>query len=387
MSTIVRAKLNNPAVLRWARENAGYDVHRMAQLMGKGPETIEAWETGEARPTIRQLRKFAHKVHRPLAALYLPEVPDDAQLPRDYRMVPGAERGEFTPEALLAFRQLSNSLSYLRGLVADLGEPLSLDLPHWLDTGESPPTRAAELRETIGVSFPEQVGWSNNYEALREWRSALFDRGVVVQAFPVPVEDVRGFSMIEHGLSGIGLSSKDAVLGRVFSLFHEVAHVCLRQPGASGILTGPDCADDVAQLERYCDKFAAAFLLPAREPEVEAAVTALQGEFTISRASSLAHRLKVSKYVLARRVLDTGLISSSDYWQHIDAWRSADAANVRSGKGGNYYKNKVSGLGPRYVGKILQGVARNVITERDAARALGIRLGGLDRVREMAGSS
>ena len=192
--------------------------------------------------------------------------------------------------------------------------------------------------------------------------------------------------MIEHGLAGIGVSSKDAVFGRIFSMFHEVAHICLRLPGVSGFVSREQSDADVGRLEVYCDRFAAACLLPAGEPEVQKALDYIGEDLTLARADSMADRLKVSKYVLMRRARDEGLVDVGEYWGCIDEWRRQDVGRGGPGGGGNYYTNKVSGLGRGFVTKVFQAMDRGAITERDAARVLDVRIGGLDGVREIVAS-
>src|SRR5712691_10454009 len=62
-------------VLEWARKNAGISVDVAAKRAGVKPERLEAWERGEANPTISQLRALAAAYRRPLALFYLSEPP------------------------------------------------------------------------------------------------------------------------------------------------------------------------------------------------------------------------------------------------------------------------------------------------------------------------
>ena len=58
-----KVKLNDPALLTWARESAGYSVDDVADwFKTKSAADIRAWENGRDAPTYRQLEKFARKV-------------------------------------------------------------------------------------------------------------------------------------------------------------------------------------------------------------------------------------------------------------------------------------------------------------------------------------
>ena len=80
MSIRVEA-LITPALLRWGRETAGYDVETASAKASVKPEALESWESGQARPSIPQLRKLAKLYKRPIAVFYLPEPPQGFTVP------------------------------------------------------------------------------------------------------------------------------------------------------------------------------------------------------------------------------------------------------------------------------------------------------------------
>lgn len=381
MPPTARVRLNNPSLLTWARETAGYTVEQMAEHMGKSPEDICEWESGTAAPTYRQLQDFANKVKRSVAALYLPDVPDEPPLPEDFRTLPVGGTSEFSSESLLAFRELRSSLSEWRDLLRLLAVDEELALPRWRGT-DAAVERAGYLRERIGISVADQVSWRNYYAALDEWRWALHGLGVLVQVFAFPIEDVRAFSMIQHDLGGIGLSSRDAPSGRIFSLFHEVGHLCLRRPGVSGDpLHASGANTSAARVERYCDSFAVAFLLPLDSEEVSRAVETIASDFTEETVAAAARRLKVSKDVLARRAHDAGAVDHRDYWRAVEQWRRHGAMRTRSSGGGDFVVNQVSHKGKPFVSDVLQALDAGALTAFEASKMLSLRPGHLEKAR------
>ncbi|HVS83875.1 MAG TPA: helix-turn-helix transcriptional regulator [Pyrinomonadaceae bacterium] len=48
-----------PELLSWARERAGYDPDALAHRFPK----LAAWEQGTAKPTLKQIEKFASATH------------------------------------------------------------------------------------------------------------------------------------------------------------------------------------------------------------------------------------------------------------------------------------------------------------------------------------
>ena len=50
---------------------------------------MQAWEDGEAHPSMAQLRRMAAAYRRLLSDFYLPRPPEDDPLPHDFRRLPG----------------------------------------------------------------------------------------------------------------------------------------------------------------------------------------------------------------------------------------------------------------------------------------------------------
>jgi len=389
MPQSARVKLNNPALLTWAREAAGYDEEEFSRRMKQSAETICAWEEGREQPTYRQLQDFAKKVSRPIAALFLPEEPEEPPLPDDFRVVPGKERESFTPDALLAFRKLRNNIAELHALLSEMGESPELRIPSWRAPDEPVAPRADQLRDLLGVTFETQIGWADKYEALNEWQSALFECGVLVQTFKIPIEDVRAFSLLAPELGGIGINTEDAPRGRIFSLFHEVAHLCLRKPGVSGDLTqrARGAGGPVVRVEDYCDAFAAAFLLPHTHPAVAEALEELARDFGFEVAQRYAKKFKVSKYVIAHRLHDLDKVSSQVYWSVRNAWLQRDrqiAAGKKRSGGGNNLRNTVSHAGKRYVAVVIEAWDMGIVTTHEASEMLSLKPASLEEARLMA---
>lgn len=383
------AKLNNPALLTWARESVGYSAQDVADFMDKPVDTILSWERGDDAPTYKQLKRFAAKVGRAVATLYLPLPPDDTRPPKDFRVMPDRGEGSFTPKAHIAFRELEASVSQLRLITTSLRQDIRLQLPRWGRPADAT-TRAAELREHVGISLESQLSWRNWHQALNEWEWALLSRGVLTQVFQMPIDDVRAFSLIADGLGGVGLNSSELAPGRVFSLFHEVAHLCLRQPGVSGEYGSLAELERSAsaQLERYCNRVAAEFLLPPKHPEVLAAVEELSHSFTREVADRLARRFCVSKYVIARRTLEVGGVDASLYWSTRDRWEDEDerARTERgSGDGGpNWVTMQVSHHSKPFVLKVFDAVDIGALSAHDASEILSVSPSRLEEARAKA---
>ncbi len=94
---------------------------------------------------------------------------------------------------------------------------------------------------------------SATYKALR---LALEEQNLLVLQLPMGKEACRGFSMYDEVVPLIAVNGSERIpSARSYTLLHELAHLLRREESVCG---GGE--DDV---ERWCDAFAAAFLMPA----------------------------------------------------------------------------------------------------------------------------
>ncbi|OHB74309.1 MAG: hypothetical protein A2Z25_23305 [Planctomycetes bacterium RBG_16_55_9] len=222
------------SILKWARETIGKSIEEVARRLDISESVVERWESGEKRPTLKQLRELSKFYKRPLAAFFLSAPPAEAPTPTDFRTLPKTSKKPFSEKTLLAMRRarrlqaLANELSKTldREYRLEVGQAALSDNLQWL---------ASQVRERLGVTIEEQLNWKNEAAALTEWRRRVEEGGVLIFEQPFPFEEGRAFSFAEAERPVIVLNSNDpATNGRIFSLFHEYAHLLLRQSGSTG---------------------------------------------------------------------------------------------------------------------------------------------------------
>src|SRR5438445_10764685 len=113
--------LVNPPLLVWAREEAGYSLEKAAERTGFSVEKLRAWETSEAKPTLRQAERLAQFYHRPYSVFCLSAPPATRPLAAEYRRLPGVQPGKESPELRLALRQMIYRRTVALRLRAELG--------------------------------------------------------------------------------------------------------------------------------------------------------------------------------------------------------------------------------------------------------------------------
>ena len=304
-----------PELLRWARESIGVKIDDVAHALDVAKQDVVRWES-EARPLrLTQLEKLSELYKRPLAAFFLPAVPKEPSLPRDFRKLPDSD--SLSPASRLAIRRARR----LRSIAIELAEALK-EKPqnkiHKINTSAQPETVAATAREKLAVPLERQFRWRDSRHALAEWRAAIEKMGVLVFQLPMPLKEVRGFSISEDEYPTIVINTKDTVNGRIFSLLHEYAHVLLHAGGLCDMHENDSLPSGIS-IEHFCNWFSGSVLVP-RGALLNHRLTALalaDGSFSGEIINGLAKSFKVSQDVILRRLLTMELISKDVYQRKI----------------------------------------------------------------------
>ncbi len=384
--------LIRPELLVWARQSAGFSLDAAAAKLRVSEDRLRSWETGEARPTVAQLRMAAKIYKRPLAIFYLPEPPFDFQPLRDYRRVPDAELGQLSPGLLAVIRRahaVREAAIELREL-AD--EPV--DSAPKLDEGTTDPERyGAAARALLGVTLAQQAGWSDPRRALNAWLDAVSGLDVLVlQAQSIPVREMRGFSISTDRLPVVVLNGGDFPRGRIFTLLHEFAHVLRHADGVCDVLPRRQARGPADEIEIFCNQVAAAALMPLDAFLAEPTLQNLpaDGRWREGIIRDLSEKYSVSQEAIVRRLYSVGL-ADWDFLQDKEAeYRAAYQAfreeqkrkrdeEERSG-GPSYYRMKVRDLGRGFIESALDAYYRRAITGSDLSEYLEIKLNGLPKL-------
>ena len=383
---VVRATGINPAMLRWARERAGYSVEEVASRLKRTQTEIYSWESGEEYPTWRQLEHLARDLyHRPTALFFLWDPPEEEILAAEFRRLPETALDDLEPDTWLAVREA-------KARQLDLAELTEFDDPgaKWLLQDidgakvDAPDELAAEVRRYLGIAPADQLEWTSDDEALDNWRDAVQSAGVWVFKRSFRQQDVAGFCLNGGPHPLVYLNNGQPKVRQIFTLFHELAHLLyefnhLERSGIDrylGFLQGQD-----REVEIACNRFAGEFLVP-RDHFLQNFGLVVSGEPTDDVLFTLSHNYRVSREVILRKYLDQGWIDGRFYRDKVTSWeneRSPEAGN--SQRGGNYYANQGTYLGTKYTALAFRGYYQGAYDVDQLAEYLDIKasnVGGLE---------
>lgn len=369
-------------VLRWAREKSGFSIEevaaKLASVGGITAETVGSWEEGYASPRLTALRKLAQLYKRPMAVFFLDEPPPEPVPPKNFRVLPSGEPKPLSPQTLLAVRTARRLQEIAREITEDLGREPDVRIPEAHLSGD-PVALAADERKRLGASLEEQMSFADAGRALWYWRDLVESVGCFVFQFPFPTSDTRAFSEYLDDGPIIVLSSKDEPVARVFSVFHEYAHLLLRLGGICPDFGVAYMKSFEGQVEQFCNAFAASFLVPA--PAFVAAADQLQEPTSEGGIVQLSYRFSVSKHTILRRFLDLGWVDLAYYRQKDKEWDEAHKG--KKSKGGPKQDLKaLSQRGRRFTSLVLEARDRGLLSPPAVVESLGVRTKYLGEIRE-----
>jgi len=369
----------NPEILRWARERAGFSEEETAKKLKISIENYRKIETGKKKPTFTQIERLARIFKRPTAVFFLPEPPDEPPFSASFRIMPKSEQN-LSRELRLAIRKARYYQSIANELMEDLGINPKANVK-FATINDDPLLLAREERRKLGISIEEQFEFRNAYSAFNRWRNAVEAQNILVFQFKFPIESARGFSLMDKEPPVIVLNSSDNILARIFTLFHEYAHILLRLPE---IYTGEETIDYDKEIESWCNKFASEFLVPENFLKNEKSYREL-----INKTKSLeevlkilSQRFKVSKHAILTKLKVINVISNEEYEEISLKLKSQFIKEEKRGFSLPAHKRCIQEKGEKFVSIVLNAKEKEIITSADMIEYLSLKLDNLKRLIE-----
>lgn len=375
----------NKDVLTWAREVRGFTRQQTALKLKISEHELAEIEEGRQLPTTTIFNRMIVVYKQTESTLLLAQPPSTPSLPEDYRTAAG-RRATLSPETRLVIRDVQELQQYVSELVEDDPKLIERAQLPVFTLKDNPEEKATQERARIGVALSVQLNWSLT-ESFDKWRDQLGRRGMLLLLKAMPWDDCRGFSLLDHTLlPTIVVNAEDKPTARVFTLFHEYAHLSLRSAGICR-LTLMD-----SSVERWCNLFAAAFLLPAKELREQALHLSPEAgptyEWPMSRISRLANYYRVSRAVVALRLQTLHLTTPNYFDQHkaeltsFDRQPKPDKPLKIKRKPGWREKQRLKEVGLAAASVIVGAWREQIVEATEAADVLNLSLDELRGLQE-----
>ena len=326
------------SVLAWALQRADRSYEKTVKKFPK----LEAWLSGDALPSLRELEKFASFTHVSLGALIMPEPPDET-LPiadmrtRDSKVIERPSGNLL--DTINRYQQFQDWYhDYAREQGAEklpfLGSASTQDNPHMV---------ARRVRELLRLdrakaTSPDQ--WRRDIvKALEDVGTLVMMSGIVGNNTrrPLSTDEFRGFSLYDDLAPLIFVNLAGESYGaQNFTLVHEFAHLLAGHSALSG---GDHLLGGTGE-EAWCNRVAALALLP------DDALVAFDAAQSVQDYRVAARRFGVSAEVALHRLCSARRIDEGHYRTVLDAVRADyGAEKMQSRKGGDFYNTLTARLG------------------------------------------
>lgn len=306
----------NPEILQWARQTAGLDMGRAAQLLGfrdgtkrTAVQRLRDLEKGDEDPSVSVLDRMAARYRRPTIVFYLPNPPADEEGVARLRSAPK----DLSPadEGLLnAFvRVLRGRQNLLREALEDYGDVERVD---WVGSAAEADGReaiSARIREVLRldvVSYRAQPDAEAGFAFLRR-RAEAAGVFVLLQGdfgswqSALEIDLFRGLSLADPVAPFVVINPQDATSAWSFTLLHEMTHLVLGQSE----FANPASND---RMEQLCNDVAGDLLLPESDVRTLDDLRGLGVESLADQIPEFAGRWRVSSSMVAYRATRLGYI-------------------------------------------------------------------------------
>jgi len=358
-----------PRLLHWACERAGFGLDELAEKIPQLP----AWESGERKPTLKQLEKFAHTVHAPVGYLFLQEPPVEQVPIPDFRTIGNAYLDHPSPDLLDTIYICQQRQEWYRDYARSMGEE-TCPFVGAANVGQNVQTVAESIRQALGFDVAARRRMRTWEEALRQFTDQADELGVLIMVNGVvgsnnhrklDPDEFRGFALADGLAPLVFINGSDTKSAQMFTLAHELAHIWLGETGLSDV--EPVCSPS-NRVEIWCNQVAAEVLVPLRSIREEYQT----GEPLTDELARLARCFKVSTLVILRRIHDAGHLTQDELWA---AYR-AELERLRAipkGSGGNFYWTQAARVSKRFVAAAVSSALEGRTGFTEAFRMLGVK--------------
>lgn len=291
----------NVQILRECREQIGLALDDVKNRVG----SITKIESGEKKPTFKQLDKLANLYHVPRWVFISDGLPEKYRfakaIPPAFRQFLESDNNALNQSKV---RVLVSQVKLYRDLILELQE----DADEPIDAFRPPILPDRLSLEQVAVKVREWLNVDTNLN-FQQWRERVEKKGVFIFMTSkynhwshIDKNLFRGLAIYDSTLPIIVINESDAKKAQSFTLLHELGHL-IRNEDAIDNWSEPS-----GKVERWCDKFAAEVLMPTHQflPKVN-------NINDLEAVKKLARSFQVSPYACLVRLRYLQRINQSTY--------------------------------------------------------------------------
>lgn len=344
------------------------------------------WASGAKKPTMKQLEDFAKATRTPIGYFFLPEPPREEIPIPDLRTIRNEAMSQPSPDLLDTLYAMQRRQAWLREELIEC-DAESLDFVASARVSDDPQGVGLEMRRMVGLTD----GWAAKVhtwrEAVGKLRQAIEELGVTAIINGVvgnnthrklDVDEFRGFALSDEFAPLVFVNGADAKSAQMFTLAHELAHIWLGQSALTdtGLTSRPS-----QEIELWCDRAAAEFLVPAEE--LKACWREVRHEE--SPFEIIARRFKVSPIVAGRRAMDLRLVSREVFFGFYEEYIARERKLSSDSGGGDFYNNQNTRVGERFAIQVILAAKSGRVSFKEAYDLTGLHGGAFQEYANRLG--
>lgn len=357
-----------PNIINWALKQIDKE-----QLGEKMLHNISKWINGDKKPTFNQVQELSKKTHIPFGYFFLAEPPvEDIKL-IEYRTVDSRELASPSRDLIDTIYEMENVQDWMRNYRKEEGF-YELQIVGCLKNENDVHTIVEKIRTDIGLSENWFFSCKDKRYAFNYIRGLLEQAGIVVMVNgivatnthrPLNVKEFRAFEMLDKWAPLIFINNRDSNGAKVFSIFHEMAHIWL---GEDDLYNDSfSYGQSVKSIEVICNAVAGELIVPTeiflqkwnedKNNDIE------------DKISDLSELFKCSRVVIVRKALDNQLINRAKY-DSIALYFAEHSKDIENNRvaGGDFYNTVKNRLDGNFATALYNSVSSGNTTYTEAYR-------------------
>jgi Zn-dependent peptidase ImmA (M78 family) len=320
----------NRHIITWALGRLSAEPDQIATTLMPA-ENIRAWERGESHPTENQAELLAHKLQIPYLVLFLSEPPPPEKVPiPDLRTRSGKGVAKPSREFIAVINDALSRQDWYCEQAQQSGRQ-RLNFVGRFKRTDPVIDVAAHMRSVLRINQDFRQESHNWEQFLRRLITRVESVGILVMRSGVMghstrqklnVNEFQGFALSDTFAPVVFINDADFRAAQIFTLAHELAHIWIGETGISDVTLVRKTLTELNQVESFCNRVAAEFLVPEKSFNVS-----WQKSRTIKEnLQRVSRHFWVSSLVALRRAYD---LQKIDY-EHFKSASDEEFAHYRA---------------------------------------------------------
>ncbi len=367
-----------PTLLRWAQKRSGQNIKT---LYNKFPK-LKLWETGEAKPTLKQLERFAKTVHTPIGYLFLDKPPVEKVPIPDFRKMPNVSQKNPSPDLLDTLYICQRRQDWYRDYMRSMREESLSFIGSTRPLTSNIIKTAENIRKVLNFSIEKRKNLTTWTSALNLFIEQTNSIGVLVMVSGIvgsnshrklDPKEFRGFALSDSLAPLIFINGADTKAAQMFTVAHELAHLWINQTAVSNAQA---LAVPKHHIESWCNKVAAELLVPLNLIRQMYDNKKIKLNFS-NEIQRFTKYFKVSSLVILRRIYDMKKLTakefSTQYEKELKRLNDIQKKNKKSGGGGDFFLTLRMRVSPRFARALVSHTLEGHTSFRESFKLLGIK--------------